>query len=164
MSNAVTRWIAKKLHHRLVAGVAMRRPPNFIVGDDPLAPYLRRWWVIPRNSCFNIYLHQFLRDDDDRALHDHPFWSVSLALSGDMIEHYRKRKDDHIRAVTVGDVIVRGGKFAHRMVVVRPSWTLFITGPRYREWGFLCPNGWIPWQKFVASENPGAIGRGCGEH
>ena len=26
-----------------------------------------------RNKIFNIYLHQIIRSDDDRALHDHPY-------------------------------------------------------------------------------------------
>jgi hypothetical protein len=32
-----------------------------------------------------------------------------------------------------------------------------------RDWGFHCPQGWVPWRKFVAADNPGAVGRGCGE-
>ena len=40
--------------------------PHFVIGgaDDP---YMLRWYLIPRNRRFNIYLHKFLRDDDDRA-------------------------------------------------------------------------------------------------
>lgn len=49
-------------------------------------PYMIRWFVIPRNPWFNIYVHKFCRDDDDRALHDHPWWFVSLVLSGSYIE------------------------------------------------------------------------------
>jgi hypothetical protein len=49
---------------------------------------MRRWWVIPRNKFFNIYLHHFLHSDDDRALHDHPWWNVSILLrSGSYVEH-----------------------------------------------------------------------------
>lgn len=161
MSTGLTRWLARKLEHRLVNGVAARRPPDFIIGDDPADPYLRRWWCIPRNSIFNVYLHEFLKDDDDRALHDHPFWSVSLTLNGDLREVYLRRGREIRREVRTGDVIVRSGRFAHRMIVPRPSWTLFVTGPRYREWGFLCESGWRHWKQFTARENKGAIGRGC---
>lgn len=56
------------------------RKPDFVIGDLS-NPYLLRWWVIPRNRFFNVYLHKFLRDDDDRALHDHPWWSMSIILS-----------------------------------------------------------------------------------
>jgi len=35
------------------------RKPDFVIGRAG-APYLERWWVIPRNRWFNIYLHHFL--------------------------------------------------------------------------------------------------------
>ena len=41
------------------------REPDFIIGGAE-RPYIRRWWIIPRNKLFNIYLHQVLRDDDER--------------------------------------------------------------------------------------------------
>lgn len=65
----------------------LKRPPDFIVGNAD-NPYLLRWWVIPRNPWFNIYLHKFLRDDDDRALHDHPWASCSIILNHGYIEWY----------------------------------------------------------------------------
>ena len=43
------------------------RDPDFVIGR-PGKPYLLRWWVIQRNRWFNIYLHQILENDDDRAL------------------------------------------------------------------------------------------------
>lgn len=50
-------------------------------------PYLIRWWLLPRNRFpINIYLHRMLRSDDDRALHDHPWWFLSIILSGGYIE------------------------------------------------------------------------------
>ena len=64
----------KPLRERLLA-IATKRHPDFIVGGKD-NPYLLRWFVIPRNPVFNIYLHRFLRSDDDRALHDHP-WGYS---------------------------------------------------------------------------------------
>lgn len=35
--------------------------------------YLRRWYVI-RTAPFAVFIHKFVRSDEDRALHDHP-WS-----------------------------------------------------------------------------------------
>src|SRR5690606_35831081 len=71
---------------RLIDWYIARRPPDFIVGGAE-RPYLKRWWLIPRNPIFNVYLHQFLRDDDDRALHDHPWPWCSILLDGSYIEH-----------------------------------------------------------------------------
>lgn len=64
-------WLRK-----LVTGV-----PHMVIGGTN-DPYLLRWYLIPRNPIVNVYLHKFLRSDDDRALHDHPWWFVSLILRG----------------------------------------------------------------------------------
>jgi hypothetical protein len=136
-----------------------RRAPDFVIGSND-DPYLLRWWVIPRNPAFNIYLHYFMRSDDDRALHDHPWSNVSILLRGVYLEH-TKAADADLR--TAGDIVIRrSGRMAHRIELIDgPCWTLFLTGPRYRHWGFLCPNGWIHWKKFTAAGNRGEIGRGC---
>lgn len=140
----------------------IKREPDFVIGGKD-NPYLLRWWIIPRNRFFNIYLHKFLRDDDDRALHDHPYVSCSIILKGGYIEHMPY--DIHTRKQ--GQIIFRRAKQAHRIQLLRtgdhvlPAWSLFITGPRIREWGFHCPNGWVHWKVFTASDDKGAVGRGC---
>ena len=50
------------------ADLSASRPPDRIIGGKD-NPYLLRWHVVPRNPQQNIYLHHFLRSDDDRALH-----------------------------------------------------------------------------------------------
>jgi hypothetical protein len=145
--------------------IAARRPPDFVVGDRGM-PYLRRWFVIPRNRVFNIYLHEFLRSDDDRALHDHPWPSVSLLLRGRLVEHTIAAGGiHHHRAVQTGALRFRMPRFAHRIEIVpgESAWTLFITGPSVRAWGFHCPQGWRTWQDFTAPGKPGETGRGCSE-
>jgi hypothetical protein len=142
--------------------IAASRKPDFVIGakDDP---YVLRWWIIPRNRFFNIYLHRFLRSDDDRALHDHPWLNVSIILDGAYTEETIAAGGVHQRRVyEVGAVKFRGPRSAHRIELhAGPCWTLFVTGPRVREWGFHCSHGWRPWQKFVSPKNPGEIGRGC---
>jgi hypothetical protein len=168
----LARWLLAILTDRIAA----RRRPDFIVGE-PQDPYLLRWWIIPRNRFFNVYLHCFLRSDDDRALHDHPWQSLSLVLDGEAIEHTIAEGGIHARRwLCVGDWRYRAATFAHRIELPRPGvfgdapadcgpqpcWTLFITGPIRREWGFHCPEtGWIHWKRFTAPDNKGAVGRGC---
>lgn len=63
-----------------------------------------------------------------------------------------------------GDVVYRGARFAHRLYLpgeIKEAWTLFITGPRIRTWGFYCPQGWRDWRIFTSSADRGRIGRGC---
>lgn len=66
--------------------LSLGREPDFIIGGAA-DPYVRRWWLIPRNPVLNVYLHEFLRSDDDLALHDHPWWNASLLLWGTYTEH-----------------------------------------------------------------------------
>lgn len=146
-------------------------PPDVLVGG-PENPYLLRWWLIERNPAFGVYYHRMLRDDEDRALHDHPWPSFSLCTTGTLIEV----RPDGERTIRRGDCVYRGPGFAHRLKLLRdpdgrpiPAETLFIVGPRVREWGFHCPKGWIPWQKFHDPGQPAYPGDiygkavGCGE-
>lgn len=137
------------------------REPDFVIGP-PENPYMLRWWLIPRNDVFNIYYHRILHDDEDRALHDHPWPSFSVVLCGRLWEHM---EGGEIRELEPGDTVYRPAEFAHRLELIggEPAETLFITGPRVREWGFHCPKGWVHWRQFVEPENPGEVGRGCGE-
>lgn len=149
---------------RLIA-VADRRPPDVVIGGEA-HPYMRRWWLIPRNRVFNVYLHHFLRSDDDRALHDHPWWNVSVLLAGRYREHTIEAGGIHRRTErAAGEMKARLASAAHRIELFDgPCWTLFITGPRIRTWGFHCPKGWVDWRIFTNPADGGkTIGRGCGE-
>jgi hypothetical protein len=143
-----------------------RRAPDFIIGgaDDP---YLLRWFVIPRNRIFNIYLHKFIRSDDDRALHDHPWTNLSILLRGCYVEHTIASGGCNVAIKRVaGEWKLRLlGTFAHRLELVDgPCWTLFITGPRYRAWGFHCPDsGWVHWEDFTKQGNSAEVGKGCNQ-
>lgn len=135
------------------------RLPDAVIGelDDP---QLLRWHLIPRNPFFNIYLHHILRADDGRVLHDHQYWNVSVILKG----AYNEVTADSFRTRISGDVVFRFAKTPHRIAFVSkhlPTWTLFITGPRFRQWGFHCPNGWRPWWEYVDMNHVGRVGRGC---
>jgi hypothetical protein len=169
----------RKIAARLIA-ISDRRPPDFIVGGKD-NPYLNRWWLLPRNPVFNVYLHQFVRDDDDRALHDHPWHWCSILLRGCYVEHTIRTGGIHRRRRRFpGSVKIASPWRAHRVELLKvvrydkdhphghltavPCWTLFITGPRVRNWGFHCAErGWIRWQDFVADDDKGKVGRGCGE-
>jgi len=129
------------------------KKPDVIIGDD----YLRRWYVIPRNPFFNIYLHEFRHSDDDRALHDHPWYSVSFLLKGELKEH----TFNGVRFITRFLPIFRTAKHAHSLELIKgPAWTIFITGPKIRDWGFHCPNNWKRWEDFT-DESGNFVGDGC---
>ena len=148
------------------------RKPDFIIGEID-SPYLLRWWLIPRNKYFNIYLHKFCRSDDDQALHDHPWFNISFILKGKYTEHMPA---DRYKWISNGDrevatktrypliPVFRDSNSIHRVELIKgkPVWTLFITGPWRRNWGFWCPFGWRPWREFVSITKGGnETGRGC---
>lgn len=149
-----------RIADRIIAHVT-RREPDFIIGgaDDP---YLIRWWVIPRNRYFNVYLHLFKRSDDDRARHTHPWlFNISWLLRGKYREWFGDGANDFADR-NAGEIKPRWGAAPHRVELTDGDcWTIFITGPRIREWGFLCARGFIHWKIFTAAGNSGEVGKGC---
>jgi hypothetical protein len=137
-------------------------------------------WQAIRRRMPNIYVHRFIRSDADFALHDHPWASMTIVLRGAYVEQTIAAGGVHQRALRrPGDVAFRKAKAAHRVELLRdaaaqdllwrypkeqygdePVYTLFITGPKVRNWGFHCPRGWRPWEEF-SSGDYGKIGRGC---
>ena len=110
--------------------------------------YLCRWHLIPRNRFFNIYLHKFT-GNDDYYFHDHPWSSISFLIKGYLREIYGEDwrfpsiSKSH-RYINHHWPIYRPAKFSHRLEIVKgPVWTLFITGPKTRNWGFYTPAGWV---------------------
>jgi hypothetical protein len=138
--------------------------PHFIIGGAD-NPYLLRWYILPRNRFFNVYLHKFMRDDEDRALHDHPWWFASLMLRGS----YDEVQDYCVEHRHAPSIAYRCATHRHRVVLMRdeqdkpiPCWTLILTGRVSRVWGFWCAGkGFVPWMQFVAPHDVGAVGRGC---
>lgn len=147
----------------------LRFEPHFIIGSED-DPYLLRWFVLPRNHFVNVYLHKFMRSDDDRALHDHPWSFLSWIIKGEYIEHavntttlrkrwsiaYRPAKYAHRVQLLRGAAIARERTRVRPMRLEQPVWTLIVTGPKMRSWGFHCPSGWQHWKRFD-------MRNGCGE-
>ena len=152
-----------RLADRLIAH-AQKRPPDFIIGGAD-HPYLLRWYLIARNAVLNAYLHWFKRSDDDRAHHSHPWlFRLSIILRGSYTEHRILEGGILVKTIRrAGDWSFHWGASPHRIELHDGDClTLFITGPRVREWGIYCmERGWIHWKRFVATDDAGAVGKGC---
>lgn len=124
------KWLVSKFAPRLVS-IADRREADLYIGGRE-DTYLARWYLIPRNKWFNIYLHHFQRSDDDRALHDHPWWNLSILLRGSYTEQTINAGGVNVLVIrSAGDFKFRYASEAHRIELHDgPCWTLFITGPR----------------------------------
>lgn len=114
----------------------MKRKPDFV-----LPGYLNRWYLIPHNRWFNIYLHEFVGPDNGEHPHDHPWWNLTVKLKGD----YKELSTGTIWSYFGGRLILRMPETVHfiHSVSKKPCWTLFITGPKVREWGFWVDGKWI---------------------
>jgi len=187
------RWIGRLFSGR----------PHFYIGGTQ-RPYLLRWYLLPRNRWMNLYLHKFCRDDDDRALHDHPWWFVSVMLVGTYREYVpgagaKEQRSKGAEGVSgerssgeeaashhspltrhphestcetrrAGSIAFRRAEHRHRVELLKredgtpiPCWTVVLTGPNMRTWGFWCPKGFVPWHDFVSMDDTGDVGPGCGE-
>jgi hypothetical protein len=111
-----------------------------------LGDYLVRVMVGP------LRLHVFLRGDADPDCHDHPadFWTFPL------VPYVEVMPDGTSRVVKAFRLHFRRAEFAHRVLGDsedhRPVVTIVWWGRKRREWGFVTPNGWVPWQEYVKGQ------------
>lgn len=167
--------------------IAEKRLPDEVIGGSN--PYLLRWHLRRTQSrSFNAYLHQFLRSDDDRHLHNHPWSSCSIILEGAYMElgpmMTRDRLDREYPMLQMrdvadiiateprtaslrqaGDVVFRGASSPH-CIIIPPQdgevWSLFITGKnRELGWGFFTEDGYINEKRYRSYREIVALREQC---
>lgn len=97
----------------------------------PTCPYLIRWRA--EMPWFSVRLHHWLAPDDDRAPHDHPWGFTTFVLKGGYTDA-SPGGDQHLRAPAV-----RRRSAEHQHTVYPDAggaWTVIVTGPKVRSWGF----------------------------
>lgn len=191
----ITNRQRRRLIGRVYSRHINQRPCDFLIGT-PERPYLLRWFIVRKGRfwnglssvqrhrllnmdepdggksvgrlSWNAYIHIFMRSDDDRALHDHPWPWMTCILDGSYWEHIPLHRSDPAGPTRCikrnpGDVVFRPwAPTPHCVELVdeQPVTTIFITGPKLRDWGFWCKQGWRHWQDFMASDD-GISSRGC---
>lgn len=97
----------------------------------PECPYLIRWRLETRFGSLRV--HHWLSNDDERAFHDHPWWFLTLVVKGSYTDSSPSGDD----VLHFGSVRYRPALHQHT-VYPGPdgAWTLMITGPQSRKWGF----------------------------
>ena len=122
-------------------------------------PYLERYYLFLRERerfPFNIFLHKFLKSDPD-DVHDHPWPYATLILKGgywEWIPHFdtvgRKTGEYQVWRGPGHFRISKANSF-HRIELDPDitAWTLFMPGPKQRDWGFLVKNKWIQWEQYL---------------
>lgn len=147
--------LALTLVRDFAQSIIASRPPNQVIERGPGDPYMERWMLgrklsvptfvsssryqAPDNptpvpsEIENVFVHRFLRDDQE-DVHCHPWWNLSVPLSGGYIEADADGRREKREA---GGWVFRKAEERHAIVEVIPGTvSLFITGPKEREWGF----------------------------
>ncbi len=140
--------------------------------------YLRRFFLWRNHHGRSIYLHHILRSDDDPDPHDHPFDFTSIILRGGYFDQewgfvppsvdggpgIRYQKEG--TPVFPGEIVRRPASHIHRVILFSkdfgwdangsfvsgpptPAWTLVITGPHFRHWGFIKEDRWVYWREYL---------------
>jgi hypothetical protein len=122
-------------------------------------PYLERYYLFLRDRerfPFNIFLHKFLKSDPD-DVHDHPWPYATVILKGgywEWIPHFdtvgRKTGEYQVWRGPGHFRVSKANSF-HRIELDPDitAWTLFMPGPKQRDWGFLVKNQWIQWEQYL---------------
>lgn len=124
------------------------RTPKFIfkmnekLGLDT-CPYLIRWRL--ETPWGSIRLHHWLGPDDDRARHDHPWSFVTFVLKGGYTD-ISPSGDQHLKAPAIQ---YRDAEHQHTVVPDKGgAWTIIITGPKIRKWGFWVNGKFVKMNKY----------------
>ena len=122
-------------------------------------PYLERYYLFLREReqfPFNVFLHKFLKSDPD-DVHDHPWPYATVILKGgywEWIPHFdtvgRKTGEYQVWRGPGHFRVSKANSF-HRIELDPDitAWTLFMPGPKQRDWGFLVQNTWIQWEQYL---------------
>jgi hypothetical protein len=139
-----------------IGPIAIGYTQDWIGYED--CPYMNRWilWF----GLGTLRVHRFMRDDEDRDLHDHPWAFVTIPLqtyheavtvSGEASDSLRT-----LRTVRRFRPHFRRAKHRHSVkLITRPTWTIVITGPKTRSWGFWRHGEFVHWRTWVG-QNPTA--------
>jgi len=122
-------------------------------------PYLERYYLFLKERKrfpFNVFLHKFLKSDPD-DVHDHHWPFATLILRGG---YWEWRPQFNQQGQKIGEVARWCGPGSFRTasattyhrIELDPAvtcWTLFMPGPKQRDWGFLVRNVWVQWEQYL---------------
>jgi hypothetical protein len=101
---------------------------------------------------FRCYLHRIFQADQDHHSHNHPWSFLGIILWGGYVERYTTvpvgadpltLKTD-FRGRGLGSVLWGGGTYFHKIEsMLRPTTSLFFTGIKTHEWGYMTLSGFV---------------------
>jgi hypothetical protein len=103
------------------------------IGWQDIGEVFYRYQLL-KSKCVNIYLHQLDAPEwHPVGCHDHPWSFVTVLLKGGYLE---KTGEEYNRKYP-GQILYRPATWLHDVTTpYGRSWSLVITGPKKRDWGF----------------------------
>lgn len=121
-------------------------------------------YILVKTKYFAIYIHKFLRSDDD-IYHDHPWHFMTYIADGAYTEKLLQQDTyewkESTRRLSSGSVVFRLSTHKHIVKLDRDysadedsPLTISLIGPRHREWGFWPKNeygkhSFVPWRNYL---------------
>jgi hypothetical protein len=105
--------------------------------------YVRRWYL--ETPFFTVRLHHWLHSDDTRHFHDHPWWFITMVLKGSYVDLSPEKNE----LMIPGRIRFRPANHRHSVKVGSGgAWTILLTGPKVRRWGFWVGKKWKKSNKY----------------
>lgn len=125
-------------------------PPLVLIDENNGREFLKRWRLV-QTPWFSVFIHRMQVPDPGFDLHDHPWAFLSVVLVGGYQEikaatrrtwaqHKRHRGRWSVGGIRLDE--------CHRVASLdrTPTWTLIVTGPTRRRWGFDVGGEWQDWE------------------
>ncbi len=123
--------------------------------------YMNRWWLFrigegklggagDPHPWLAARIHEILRSDNERDLHDHPWPYLTIILKGGYTEYVPYGQGEIGTWYGAGSVLLRMPWHKHRLELPAgaTATTLFITGPKFQTWGFHTEQGKVDYTAY----------------
>lgn len=105
--------------------------PRKDIGWEEIGEQFTRY-TLWSTRWFNIYLHKLNSPQPHAECHDHPWNFIAILLW----RGYFEEVNGQVSRRWPGSILWRPAEFAHNVTTKGTSYSVIITGPKRREWGF----------------------------
>jgi hypothetical protein len=128
--------------------------------------HFRRYRIL-ETPWFSLYIHNILESDLDLHMHDHPWDFVSVMLSGGYLEYTEKNPEGNyflpidFNTWDIPSLYINAhvAEDLHKIKLIdgKPVWSIFLCGPRRREFGYGVNGKWIHNKEYREFKNTGRL-------
>lgn len=106
----------------------------------PECPYMYRW--VFNLVLFSVRIHHWIRSDDKRYMHNHPWSFITFVVRGSYTDVSLKDGKEIRQLLKAPSVQYRNAQHLHfvEMDGKTECWSIVLTGPQSNKWGFWINN------------------------